>query len=116
MTPLEVNAAGRPVIAFRAGGALETVIDGVTGIFFDEPNRASLGQAIEEFELRSWDTTRLRAHAASFDRTVFAARLLEFLRDVAPAVELEANAVWEGYASIPVNPVAESSLLPGLAV
>ena len=115
MTPLEVNAAGRPVIAFRAGGALETVIDGVTGVFFDEPNSTSLAQAIEKFELRSWDPARLRTHAAGFDRTVFAARLLEFLRAVAPGVELEANAVWEGYASMPVGPVAESSPLPGLA-
>jgi glycosyltransferase involved in cell wall biosynthesis len=116
MTPLEVNAAGRPVIAFRAGGALETVVDGVTGVFFDEPNSTSLVQAIEEFELRSWDPTQLRAHAATFDRTVFAARLLEFLRAVAPGVELEANAVWEGYAPLPVGPIAESSPLPGLAV
>ena len=116
MTPLEVNAAGRPVIAFRAGGALETVVDGVTGVFFDEPDSTSLAQAIEEFELRTWDATRLRAHAAGFDRTVFAARLLEFLREVAPAVELESNAVWEGYKSMPVGPIAESSPMPGLAV
>src|ERR1051325_632789 len=114
MTPLEVNAAGRPVIAFRAGGALETVVEGVTGIFFDEPNSTSLAHAIEECELRSWDATRLRAHAAGFDRTVFAARFLEFLCAVAPGVELEANAVWQGYKSMPVGPIAES--LPGLAV
>jgi len=38
------------------------------------------------------------------------------LRAVAPGVELEANAVWEGYASMPVSPIAESSPLPGLAV
>ena len=35
MTPLEINAAGRPVIAFRAGGAVETVLHGLTGLFFD---------------------------------------------------------------------------------
>ncbi|HEV2828123.1 MAG TPA: glycosyltransferase, partial [Pyrinomonadaceae bacterium] len=51
MTPLEVNAAGRPVIAFRGGGALETVVEGVTGVFFSEPTSSSLAQAIQDFEL-----------------------------------------------------------------
>jgi glycosyltransferase involved in cell wall biosynthesis len=86
MTPLEVNAAGRPVIAFRAGGALETVIEGRTGVFFDQPETDSLAQAIEDFESRSWNAAELRAHAAKFDRTVFAARLIEYLKSVAPGV------------------------------
>lgn len=88
MTPLEINAAGRPVIAFRAGGALETVVDGATGVFFDQPSASSLAQAMQEFELLLWDSAQLRAHAGKFDRTVFASRLLEFLRQVAPGVEL----------------------------
>jgi glycosyltransferase involved in cell wall biosynthesis len=86
MTPLEVNAAGRPVIAFRAGGALETVVEGRTGIFFDQPNTESLMQAIEAFESYSWNAVDLRAHAARFDRTVFAARLIDYLKTVAPGV------------------------------
>ncbi len=84
MTPLEVNAAGRPVIAFRAGGALETVVEGVTGFFFDQPSVDSLAQAIEEFEQHSWDSAALTSHAAEFDRTIFAERLLAFLNQVAP--------------------------------
>lgn len=84
MTPLEVNAAGRPVIAFRAGGALETVIEGRTGVFFDRPEAASLTQAIKDFESYSWNADELRAHAAKFDRTVFARRLTEYLQTVAP--------------------------------
>ncbi|MEO7969933.1 MAG: glycosyltransferase [bacterium] len=84
MTPLEVNAAGRPVIAFRAGGALETVIEGRTGIFFDQPKTESLMQAIKDFESSSWNAGELRAHAAKFDRTVFARRLTEYLQTVAP--------------------------------
>jgi glycosyltransferase involved in cell wall biosynthesis len=84
MTPLEVNAAGRPVIAFRAGGALETVIEGRTGIFFDQPIAESLVQAIKDFESHSWNFDELRAHAAKFDRTVFAARLSKYLQTVAP--------------------------------
>ena len=91
MTPLEVNAAGRPVIAFRAGGALETVVEGRTGLFFDEPEPESLMQAITKFESCNWNAAELRAHAAKFDRAVFANRLIDFLQTVAPGV-LQAKA------------------------
>lgn len=84
MTPLEVNAAGRPVIAFRAGGALETVVEGRTGIFFDQPEAESLVHAIKKFESCKWNASELRAHAARFDCSVFATRLLEYLQTVAP--------------------------------
>jgi glycosyltransferase involved in cell wall biosynthesis len=93
--PLEVNAAGRPVIAFRGGGAMETVIEGVTGVFFDKPTSAALVDAIEEFECRSWQQQVLRRHAEKFDRSVFAFRVLQFLGSVAPsscAGELSAGA------------------------
>jgi len=85
MVPLEVNAAGRPVIAYRAGGALETVVDGVTGVFFNAPTSNSLVDAIEDFETRSWHQHTLREHAEKFDRRVFAFRVLEFLGSVAPS-------------------------------
>jgi glycosyltransferase involved in cell wall biosynthesis len=85
MAPLEVNAAGRPVIAYRAGGAEETVVEGVTGIFFDQPTSLSLAGAIEEFEGLKWRQENLRHHAEKFDRTVFAFRVLQFLGSVAPA-------------------------------
>jgi glycosyltransferase involved in cell wall biosynthesis len=79
MTPLEVNAAGRPVIAYRSGGALETVVAGHTGVFFDEPTADSLVKAITEFETCSWDSQALREHAEKFSRVVFAERLTAFL-------------------------------------
>jgi glycosyltransferase involved in cell wall biosynthesis len=85
MVPLEVNAAGRPVIAFRGGGAIETVIEGVTGVFFNKPTSASLVEAIEDFESRSWRQQLLRGHAEKFDRSVFAFRVLQFLGSVAPS-------------------------------
>jgi len=85
MAPLEVNAAGRPVIAFRGGGAIETVVEGVTGVFFDQQNSLSLAQAIEEFEGLKWRQEDLRHHAEKFDRNVFAFRVLQFLGSVAPA-------------------------------
>ena len=85
MVPLEVNAAGRPVIAYRGGGAMETVIEGLTGVFFNKPTAASLIGAIEDFESRSWSQNALRRHAEKFDRSVFAFRVLQFLAAVAPA-------------------------------
>jgi glycosyltransferase involved in cell wall biosynthesis len=84
MVPLEVNAAGRPVIAYRGGGALETVVEGVTGLFFDQPDAESLIEAIEDFESRIWHQPMLRKHAEKFDRRVFAFRVLQFLGTVAP--------------------------------
>ncbi|HEV7683449.1 MAG TPA: glycosyltransferase [Pyrinomonadaceae bacterium] len=95
MVPLEVNAAGRPVIAFRGGGAMETVVEGVTGVFFNEATSASLEDAIEEFESRIWSQNTLRRHAEKFDRSVFTFRVLQFLASVAPtscAGELSAGA------------------------
>jgi glycosyltransferase involved in cell wall biosynthesis len=85
MAPLEINAAGRPVIAYRSGGAIETVVEGVTGVFFDKQNSLSVATAIEEFEGLKWRQESLRHHAEKFDRTVFAFRVLQFLGSVAPA-------------------------------
>lgn len=85
MAPLEANAAGRPVIAFRAGGAMETVEEEVTGVFFDSQNSLSLAEAIEKFESLRFDQYLLRRHAEKFDRTVFSFRVLQFLGSVAPS-------------------------------
>lgn len=79
IAPLEVAAAGRPCIAYRAGGALETIIEGVTGIFFDKQTPVDLAEAIEEFETYSWSPLALQSHAASFRREVFQDRLRSFL-------------------------------------
>jgi glycosyltransferase involved in cell wall biosynthesis len=83
MVPLEANAAGRPVVAWKGGGALETVREGETGMFFTEPTAASMAAAIGALEQRSWDPQRLRAHAASFDQRIFIDRIRRFLRQVA---------------------------------
>ena len=71
ITPLEAMALGTPVVAFRAGGALDTVVHGKTGIFFDTPMVESLRQALDEVEARQWDRQVLRAHAAQFSRSRF---------------------------------------------
>ena len=82
MVPLEVASAGRPTIAFRGGGAMETIIEGVTGLFFDKPEVASLAAAIEEFPQHTWSPSRLRNHAAQFDIQVFRKRFLDLLESV----------------------------------
>ena len=84
MAPLEANAAGRPVIAYRGGGAVETVVEGKTGLFFDQPDSTALCKAIEQFEAMAWSQILLRRHAEKFDRNVFAFRVLQFLGSVAP--------------------------------
>ena len=79
MAPLEVAAAGRPCIAYRAGGALETVVQGVTGHFFDEKTPESLAVAIEEFEKQEWSPNELQIHANGFRREVFQEKMRSFL-------------------------------------
>ena len=71
IVPVEAQAAGAPVIAFGRGGALETVKDGETGLFFGEQTAESLCGAIEEFESRSWSAEPCRASARRFAKSVF---------------------------------------------
>jgi glycosyltransferase involved in cell wall biosynthesis len=82
MAPLEVAAAGRPTIAYRAGGAVETVIENVTGVFFNSQTPEDLGDAIERFELKEWSPDRLRQHAEGFSLEVFQRRFRAFLHRV----------------------------------
>jgi len=81
MTPLEINAAGRPVIAFRAGGALETIVENQTGMFFDQQTAESLAAAIERFETKQWDQTTLVDHANKFSTEVFTASIRDFVEN-----------------------------------
>ena len=75
ITPLEAMALGTPVVALREGGVLDTVVDGVTGIFFDRPEVDSLRGALDEVERRTWDRAAIRAHATRFSRARFDAEL-----------------------------------------
>ncbi len=82
MAPVEVAAAGRPTIAYRAGGALETIVDGRTGLFFNEQTPESLMASIEEFERREWPSATLRRHAENFSVEVFQSRFDAFLTKI----------------------------------
>jgi len=76
LTPVEAQASGRPVIAFRGGGALDTVIEGQTGVFFDAATPESLIDAVERFGALSFDPQACRANAERFAPERFETELL----------------------------------------
>ncbi len=79
ITPLEANACGKPVIAFAGGGALETIIPGVTGEFFREPTAPSLAAAVRAFDDSKYDALTMRKHAERFDTNVFKEKLSQLV-------------------------------------
>ena len=79
IAPVEAMSAGRPVIAFRGGGALDTVIPDLTGLFFDEQTPEALRQAIERFDPTAYDPAACRARAEEFSQDSFRRRMLESL-------------------------------------
>jgi len=81
IAPVEAQAAGRPVIAYAAGGALDTVMEGVTGAFFHEQTPEALMQAVKEFDETDHDPAVIRRHAERFDKQVFKERLSEFIAE-----------------------------------
>ena len=82
ITPLEAMALGTPVVALGEGGVRDSVVDGVTGIFFDGAEVTSLRRALDAVESRAWDRQALREHAMKFSRAVFDARFRAALREV----------------------------------
>ena len=75
ITPLEANAQGMPVIAFGKGGARESLVDGVTGLFFDDANPGSLLGAIARARAVNWDECAMHANAARFSPEHFRSQL-----------------------------------------
>lgn len=77
ITPLEAAASGVPTIAYGAGGALETIVPGITGLFFDSQDVDSLVSAIRNFEAMQWDKQSIQLHAQAFSRQ----RFIQEMRD-----------------------------------
>lgn len=71
ITPLEANACGKPVIAYRKGGALDTVVPGLNGLFFEEQTVESLSRALHTFQVSRFDPVLIRRHAESFEESRF---------------------------------------------
>jgi glycosyltransferase involved in cell wall biosynthesis len=79
LTPLEAMASGRPVVAFGAGGALETVVAGRTGVFFNEQTAESLADALSTVSRMSVDPSELHDYARRFDIHLFEAEMRRFV-------------------------------------
>jgi glycosyltransferase involved in cell wall biosynthesis len=75
ITPVQAMAAGRPVIAYAGGGALDYVREGVTGLFFREQTPDSLVETVRRFDAAAFDPDTIRAHAGQFDVEVFKQKL-----------------------------------------
>lgn len=73
LTPVEAMACGKPVVAIAAGGALETVVHGKTGYFFNEPTVASLSSALKKLETDydKFDSDKIREHSRQFSKDAF---------------------------------------------
>jgi glycosyltransferase involved in cell wall biosynthesis len=72
IVPVEVQASGRPVIAYRSGGVLETVLENRTGIFFDNQHVDDICTAILRFEEMQFDPKLIRENVMRFDQAIFA--------------------------------------------
>ncbi len=79
IAPVQAQAAGKPVIAFAGGGALDTVLPGATGERFDALTLESLAERLRSFDERDYDPARIRAHARQFDASVFIKRISVFV-------------------------------------
>lgn len=77
LVPLEAMAAGRPVVAYRSGGALETVINKQTGIFFDQQTEIDLAEAVGRFYQTDFNPSLIRTQALKFDKKIFREQILK---------------------------------------
>ena len=84
IVPVEAQAAGVPVVAYGIGGARESVLDGRTGVLFDEQSAAGLAQALARFEGLTLEESQVRANAARFGR-------LRFREEMAAAIDRAAQ-------------------------
>lgn len=79
ITPVETMASGRPVIAYAAGGATETVVPGESGLFFADQTWESLYDAVLHFDHTAWDKNKIREGAAKFRTENFKASIEDYV-------------------------------------
>ncbi|MBI3485805.1 glycosyltransferase [Candidatus Daviesbacteria bacterium] len=82
LTALEAQALGKPVIGFREGGVLETVIENITGVFFDEQTEESLKKTIELFERKKFNREDCINNAKNFSKDKFKQRFLKSIKNI----------------------------------
>lgn len=79
ITPVEAMAAGKPIIAYKKGGVKESVIEGITGVFFNDPTADSLAEAVTKFEQETFDPKICRKRAEEFSEDNFIKNLTNFV-------------------------------------
>jgi glycosyltransferase involved in cell wall biosynthesis len=83
LTPIEAGVWGRPSVVLRWGGFLDTVDDGITGVYFDEPEPRAIAEALDRFEDSSFDPDNIRRHIDQFTEERFAQSLYMAVDDLA---------------------------------
>jgi glycosyltransferase involved in cell wall biosynthesis len=83
LTPIEAGLRGRPTVALRWGGFLDTVDEGLSGVYFDEPEPAAIAEAIDRFEETKFDSDKIRRHVEQFSEEHFAERLYGIVNELA---------------------------------
>ncbi len=83
ITPVEAMACGKPVVAFGKGGCLETIVEGVTGEFFNEPTTDSLIEAVDRLikNEKSYSAEKIRKHAEQFSKERFKTEILKLVEN-----------------------------------
>ncbi len=81
LVPLEAQASGRPVIASRKGGALETVIEGKTGLFFTPQTPGALIKTIKKFKASQFKSQNCRQNAERFSQEKFKKTIKEYVKE-----------------------------------
>jgi glycosyltransferase involved in cell wall biosynthesis len=99
--PVEAQAAGKPVVAFRAGGALETVEEGVTGVFFDRYGKDAILDAIARCDAIETSPEEIAAGARRFSRQAFRERLLALIEARGRSRREAPHPLMPAYALVP---------------
>jgi glycosyltransferase involved in cell wall biosynthesis len=82
LTPLEAGTWGRPAIALRYGGFLDTIREGISGLYFDEPTSSDIAEAVDRFEMTKFDSDKVRDHVKQFSQEAFAEKLHDAVNGV----------------------------------
>lgn len=77
--PLEAMASGCPVLAYKNGGALETIVDQKTGIFFEKQTSEAIIEVVKKSQNTNFDSNFIANHTRQFDRSIFNQAILNFI-------------------------------------
>jgi glycosyltransferase involved in cell wall biosynthesis len=113
IVPLEAMASGRPVLAYGAGGALETVRDGLTGRFFGEQTADALTDAVRKLRPESFEPAAIRRHAEQFGVPAFQERFRATVDEALRAKHPSATTATSATSSIAATPATSGA--PGVS-